>query len=713
MTHSGAGALPPLGPPPARPPLPPLVAPAPEPGRQAGADGVDRAGRPRAGWLRDPRRLVRGRAGDPAWVRPAVLVLLLGTALLYLVGLSASGWANDFYSAAAQAGASSWKAFFYGASDAAGSITVDKPPLSIWAMALPVRIFGLSSWSILVPQALMGVATVGVLYATVRRWFSPGAALLAGAVMALTPVAVLMFRFNNPDALLVLLLTCAAYAVVRALEGASTRWLVLAGALVGLGFMTKMLQALVVLPPFALAYGLAAPTSAWRRVRQIALSGAAVVAAGGLWVAIVELVPASARPYIGGSQHNSILELIFGYNGFGRLTGNETGSVGGGGPAGGPGGGGMWGPTGWDRLFNTQWGGGIAWLLPAALALAAVGLWLTLRRPRTDRQRAAFIIWGGWLVVTAAVFSFGKGIIHEYYAVALAPAIGALVGMGAQLLWTRRAAIAARAAMAAITVGSAILAYVLLGRSDWQPWLRPVTLVAGIAGAALLLAPRAMGRRVSIAAATIALVALLAGPAAYSVQTAATPHHGAIPTAGPDVRGGGPGGMRLRGGPGGFRGRFPAGGIPGQGPGTFPGQAPAGVPGQGPAGGRGGPGGLLDGSTPPPELVAALEQDASRYEWVAAAVGSNSAAGYQLATQRSVMPIGGFNGSDPSPTLEQFQSYVAQGKIHFFIGGGRGFGRSMGGSDVSSQISAWVQANFTARTVGGVTLYDLTAPVTP
>jgi 4-amino-4-deoxy-L-arabinose transferase-like glycosyltransferase len=657
-------------------------------------------------------------------VRPALLVLLLGTALLYLVGLSASGWANDFYSAAAQAGASSWKAFFYGASDAAGSITVDKPPLSIWAMALPVRIFGLSSWSILVPQALMGVATVGVLYATVRRWFSAGAALLAGAVMALTPVAVLMFRFNNPDALLVLLLTCAAYAVVRALEGASTRWLVLAGALVGLGFMTKSLQALIVLPAFALAYGLAAPTSAWRRVRQIALSGAAVVAAGGIWVAIVELVPASARPYIGGSQSNSVLELIFGYNGFGRLTGNETGSVGGGGPAGA----GRWGPTGWDRLFTAQWGGGIAWLLPAAVALAAVGLWLTLRRPRADRERAAYIVWGGWLVVTAAVFSFSQGIIHEYYAVALAPAIGALVGMGGQLLWTRRDAIAARAVMAAVTLGSAILAFVLLGRSDWQPWLRPVTLVAGIAGAALLLAPRAMGRRVSIAAATIALVALLAGPAAYSVQTAATPHHGAIPTAGPDTRGGGggPGGMR---GPGGFRGRFPGGGAPGQGPGAFPGPGPAGgVPGQGPAGGipggqgpgglpgqgpAGGQGGLLGGSTPSPQLVAALEQDASRYEWVAAAVGSNSAAGYQLATQRSVMPIGGFNGSDPSPTLQQFQRYVAQGRIHFFIGGGgRGFGRSMGGSDVSSQISAWVQQSFTAQTVGGVALYDLTAPVT-
>ncbi len=158
------------------------------------------------------RRLVRGRPGDPAWVRPVLLALLLGTALLYLIGLGRSGWANAFYSAAAQAGSASWKALFFGSSDAANFITVDKPPLSLWVMGLSARIFGVSAWSILVPQALMGVAAVGVLYATVRRWASPAAGLLAGAVLALTPIATLMFRFNNPDALLVLLMTLAAYA---------------------------------------------------------------------------------------------------------------------------------------------------------------------------------------------------------------------------------------------------------------------------------------------------------------------------------------------------------------------------------------------------------------------------------------------------------------------------------------------------------------------
>ncbi|MER6596289.1 glycosyltransferase family 39 protein, partial [Micromonospora purpureochromogenes] len=374
---------------------------------------------------------------DPRWTRPALAALLLATGVLYLWGLGASGWANSFYSAAAQAGAESWKAFFYGSSDAANSITVDKTPASLWLMALSVRIFGLSSWSILVPQALLGVATVGALYATVRRWYGPVAGLLAGTVLALTPVATLMFRFNNPDALLVLLLVLAAYATVRAVETAGTRWIVLAGALVGLGFLTKMLQAFLVVPVFAGVYLLAAPTGLGRRIRQLLLAGLGLVVAAGWWVAVVELVPTSARPYIGGSQGNSILELTLGYNGLGRITGNEEGSVGGGRAGGG---GPFSGQTGWLRMFDTEVGGQISWLLPAALILLVAGLVLAGRAPRTDRRRAGLLLWGGWLLVTGLIFSFMSGIFHAYYTVALAPAVGAVVGIGAVLLWRERAA---------------------------------------------------------------------------------------------------------------------------------------------------------------------------------------------------------------------------------------------------------------------------------
>src|SRR5262249_27455743 len=283
-----------------------------------------------------------------------------------------------------------WKAFLFGSLDASNAITVDKSPAFLWPMEIAARIFGVNSWSILVPQAIEGVAAVGVLYAAVRRWFSPGAALLAGAALALTPVAALMFRFNNPDAMLTLLLTGAAYATVRAIERASTRWLMLAGALVGFGFLAKMLQALLVLPALALVYLIAAPGPVQRRLAQLVAAGGAMIVAAGWWIALVAIVPATARPYIGGSQNNSIWNLVFGYNGFGRLTGNENGSVGGG-PAGQAG---RWGPTGWTRLFNTEFGGQISWLLPGALILLVALLVMTMRAPRTDRTRAAMIMWG-------------------------------------------------------------------------------------------------------------------------------------------------------------------------------------------------------------------------------------------------------------------------------------------------------------------------------
>jgi 4-amino-4-deoxy-L-arabinose transferase-like glycosyltransferase len=656
-------------------------------------------------------RWLRGPAGDPPWARPALLGILAATLLLYVWGLAASGWANSFYSAAAQAGSVSWKAFFYGSSDAANSITVDKTPASLWVMALSARIFGVNSWSILLPQALEGVAAVGLLYAAVRRWFGPAAALISGAVLALTPVAVLMFRFNNPDALLVLLLVAGAYAVVRALEAASTRWLLLAATFVGFGFLTKMLQALLVVPAFALVYLLAAPTPLRRRLGQLLLAGGALVGSAGWWVAIVELVPASARPYIGGSQDNSVLELVLGYNGLGRLTGDETGSVGGG----------MgWGQTGWTRLFDAENGGQIAWLLPTALLLLAAGLWMRRRAPRTDRARAALLLWGGWLLVTGLVFSFMQGIYHAYYTVALAPAVGALVGTGATMLWRRRSQPGASAALAAALAVTAIWSYVLLERSaSWNPWLAGLVLVAGLAAAGLMLAVTLMPARIGAVLGAAGLIVALTGPGAYALQTASTPHAGAIPTAGPTVAG-----ARF-GGPGGPGGGRPGGMAPPGRMGARPGPATGGATGQaggGPMAGGGGTdgiggassaGGLLQGSTPGSALVSLLAQNAESYTWVAAAVGANTAAGYQLATGEPVMPIGGFNGSDPSPTLAQFQEYVAEGKIHYFIGGGGIGGGGMGGgggsSGTAAQIAAWAAENFTATTVDGVTVYDLTA----
>ncbi|MGN6635658.1 MAG: glycosyl transferase, partial [Oryzihumus sp.] len=387
----------------------------------------------------------------------------------------------------------------------------------------------------------------------------------------------------------------------------------------------------------------------------------------GWWVAIVELVPASARPYIGGSQTNSFLELTFGYNGFGRLSGNETGSVGGGA---GPNGTGMWGATGLTRMFDSDIGGQASWLIPSALILLAVGLWLRGRAPRTDARRAAYIVWGGWLLVTLLTFSLMAGIFHAYYTIALAPAIGALVGMGAREAWEHRHGLVGSLTLAVATAVAAIWSYTLLARTpDWFPWLRVAVVVAGLFAAAMLLVIGRVHRRAVPVVATAALVAALAGPAAYSLSTVATPHTGSIPSAGPS----GQGGMGGMGGPG----RGMAGGPPG-GFGRVGGQTPNGTTqggtGTTQGGTRQGPGGgmrgLLDASTPSTEVVSALSANASKYTWVAAAIGSQNAAGLQLGTRLPVMAIGGFNGSDPSPTLSQFQAWVSQGKVHYFLAGG-------------------------------------------
>jgi 4-amino-4-deoxy-L-arabinose transferase-like glycosyltransferase len=685
------------------------------------------------------------------WQRLALPTLLLVTAVAYLWDLSASGYANSFYAAAVQAGTKSWKAFFFGSLDSSSYITVDKPPASLWVMALSGRIFGFSSWSMLAPQALEGVAAVALLYASVKRWFGTGAGLAAGALLAATPVAALMFRFNNPDALLVLLLIAAAYCLTRALERAGTRWVVAAGTLIGFAFLAKMMQAFLVLPAFALVYLVAAPTSLRRRVAQALAGGVAIVVSAGWWVAIVALWPASSRPMIDGSSDNSILNLITGYNGLGRIFGGSgVGGTGMGGGAaatgmaggGGGGGGGFSGATGLLRLFNSLMGGQASWLLPAALLALGAGLVATRRAPRTDRTRAALLLWGGWLIVSGLVFSLSSGIIHTYYTVALAPAIAALVAIGGRMLWMRRDTTRARFAAAAAVAVSAGWSWELLDRTpSWEPWLRTIIVIGGaVAVIALLLSAvwRPMRVRLAVAAVVLGVMASVAGPVAYAAQTIATPHTGSVVAAGP-ASGGGfgggssgfpgggrAGGLRSGGGapPGGAGAGMPggaSGGMPGGATGGTPGGASRGTPGGAsrgtPGGARGGmPGGQ---TTVTAAVTRALKTNAGRYRWVAATSGSQSAASLELATGgQPVMAIGGFSGQGGELTLAQFQSYVKAGDIHYYmasgasVGGRPGARGGPGGSaGSSSAITTWVKAHYKAVTIGGQTLYDLTQPL--
>jgi 4-amino-4-deoxy-L-arabinose transferase-like glycosyltransferase len=659
-----------------------------------------------------------GRRGRREW--SALAVLLLGTAVLYLWDLGRSGDANDFYAAAVQAGTKSWKAMFFGSFDSSNFITVDKPPASLWPMELAGRIFGFNSWSMLAPQAIEGVLAVGLLYATVRRWFGPVAGLLAGTLLALTPVAVLMFRFNNPDALMTLLVVVAAYCVTRALEKASTRWLLLAGATMGFAFLAKGLQPFTVLPALALAYLVAAPTGLRRRLLQLLAAGGALVAGAGWWVLAVQLTPAADRPYIGGSGDNTALGLAFGYNGLGRITGSESSGGGGGGGIGAN----FDGSTGIGRLFNSLNGGQIAWLLPAALIAIVALVVLTRRVTRTDRTRAALIIFGGWLLVTGVVLSYASGIIHTYYTVELAPAVAALVAIGAVMLWRGRAQLAARVGLAGGVAATGWWSFTLLHRSSgWHPWVAVLVLVAALVAALALLVPAGRFVWTTVVAVVAGLVALTGGSAAYALSTTSTPHTGSTPTAGPAVTSGGSGaggfgGGGFGGGRGGFgdgfggrTGSLPSGGFPGGGtPPGFSGGSGA-TPGDvaalggGTGGGTGGAGfaGGAGGQTASAALTALLKKTTTK--WAAATIGSQSAGPLELASGKAIIAIGGFSGTDDAPTLAQFEALVAKGEVHYFIAGG-GFGGGGGGG--SSAITSWVQAHYTATTVGGQTVYDLT-----
>ncbi|GAB11253.1 hypothetical protein GOARA_066_00040 [Gordonia araii NBRC 100433] len=634
---------------------------------------------------RPSRWLTRGAT---TWERPALASLLAFTTAVYAWALGSIGWANEYYAAAAQAATQSWTAWLFGSLDAGNAITVDKPPACLWVMGLSGRIFGFSPWSMLLPQALMGVATVALLYFAVRRTNGVGAGLIAGTALALTPVAALMFRYNNPDALLVLLLVGAAYCVIRALDGNPTRWVALAGFVVGFAFLTKLLQAFLVLPAFALVVLVALPGSFWHRLRVGLVGVASAIIGGGWLVALVGVWPAGSRPYIGGSTDNSLLQLALGYNGIGRVvggSGNPTGGSGGpgfgpgagtgSGPGPGPGpGNGFGGDPGWLRLFGDAMGTEIAWLLPAALIALIAGLWLGRGAARTDTTRAALLLWGGWLFVTAVVFSHMKGIMHPYYAVALAPAIAAIAGIGVHMLWTRRDALPARLTLAGMLALTGVWSFVLLGRTpEWLPWLRWVLLVGALVAAVLLVA----GLRRSRTAAAIAAAALvvgLGGSGAYTLATVGHTQDSSMPASGPVRTGEGFG--------------------PGHGPG-------------------------MDRREVANRLREMLI--ATDHRWAAATTGSHSSGALQLSSGRPVMAIGGFTGSDNAPTLEQFQRYVRDGQVRYFVvddrgpgkrggSGGPGDGRprgpgGRGGS--STAITEWVQANFTASSIEGTTVFDL------
>jgi 4-amino-4-deoxy-L-arabinose transferase-like glycosyltransferase len=520
--------------------------------------------------------------------------------------------------------------------------------------ALSARVFGFHPLSILVPQALMGVATVALTYDLVRRRFGRAAGFAAGLVLALTPITVAISRHNNPDALLVLCCVAALWALVRGLEDGRTRWIVLSGVFVGLGFEAKMAVALMVVPGIAAAWLWVAPKGRLAAVRQLLAGGAAMVAVGGAWPLLVALTPASDRPWISGTADNSIWSLVFGYNGIGRLSGQ----------AGGPGGGmaGNAGPfggsTGPLRLLNEAIGGQAGWFLGFAL-VAGVAVLAATRLRRADARTGWLIAIGGAFLTTALAFSYASGIFHPYYVSLLAPFTAALAGAGFGELSRggRRAQV-----LAPVAVIAGVLAEVKVLHDDGTSltWLPGVLIVGGaIAAFALAFTPR---RAIVLAA---VMGALLIAPAVWSAQTLGHATNGTFPLGGSQsaAMGGGPG-----------------------------------AAGAGPM--RGGGGGPFGGDTS--SLTAALDY-ANAHGGGTVAVASQNGAGMQVIDGANVAAIGGFSGNESQVTTQWLADAVRAGKIRYVLTSGQGGfgGGRVGSRDVMSAVEQ------TCTAVNGVDgLYD-------
>ncbi len=591
------------------------------------------------------------------WTLPVLLVL---TGVLYLFGALHNGMANSYYAAAIQAASQDWTAWLFGSLDAANYVSVDKPPLATMLMGLSARLFGFSSFSMLLPSVLAGVGSVWLVYGAVKRQFGFTSAVIAGATLMLTPVAALMFGFNNPDAILTLMLSASGYAFLRSLEGKRPLlWLGLAGLFTGLAFNTKMLQGLMVLPAMVVVYLVFAKPPIVKRFLHVIFAGVITTMSTLWWSVLVWLTPAGSRPWVGSTNDNNIWSLIFGYNGLGRLLGGRGGGVGPGGGHG-PGGTGFGGQTGIFRIFNNDFGPNIAWLLVLALAGGGLMLWILRKTPRTNRGRAAVIFWMLWLLIHIVIFSMTSGVIHPYYVVVMAPAAAALVGISLPFLWgayTRRKPYAwLLPLLVGVTVAIAVIILGYAGTMTWLMWIVGLLGLTGMIGLLVnLYAPWRWLQNLAIIAAIAACTLALT---VYTLATVNVTHTGSIPTAGPNSTA-----MQ---------------------------------------------GSNNESSQADSQLVKYLVEHQHGATWLVAVASANESAAIQLTSGQPVMAVGGFNGSDTPLTLDQFKQLVKAGKVKYYAIGshGRGGGGPGGGNN---EITAWVKQTGTVVNYGGsdVTLYEL------
>ncbi|MGW0941188.1 ArnT family glycosyltransferase [Streptomyces sp. NPDC002623] len=677
------------------------------------------------------KRLFTGAPDDPRWARPALWAILVLATALYAWNLS-SITGNTFYDAAVYSGTKSWKAFFFGALDAGSFITVDKPPFALWVMGLSARVFGYGTWQLMLPMVAVGTGSVALLYRLVKRDFGAVAGTISALALTLTPITVAITRDTNPDPILVFLMLLGAAALLKAVRTGRLMPLVWSGVAIGFAFNTKMMQAYVVLPVFFLVYLWAAHGSLGRRIRNLAVGTVALVVSSAWWMVVVDLIPASSRPYIGGSTDNTVWDLVIGYNGFGRIFGasSSVGSQGNGASFG--------GDAGLYRMFNEIMGGQISWLIPFAAIALVVGLVLRGRAPRTDARRAALLLWGGWFVLHYLTFALAEGTFHPYYVTAMAPGIAALAGAGGVMLYNAfRDGSAAKWGwvLPAAIAASSVWAVVLLQRVSGSGTLYTVAeVVTGVAGAAsvigLLVGRFTKRQRLMGVAALAAVVALLAGPAAYSASAAGSSTNGTNPTAGPSTGGGmggggmgGGGGQRpssTTGGPGTNSGAAQSGSGDGQETGQPPsnsgdstsgdssttggssaesgatesgttesGTAESGSTESGATDSRTG-GGMGGGTQVSSAMITYLEKNQDGATWLVAVATDQTASSIILESGEPVISMGGWSGSDNAMTLAKLKSLVKAGKLHYIVVSDSGQGSS------NSEISTWVKANGTA-----------------
>jgi 4-amino-4-deoxy-L-arabinose transferase-like glycosyltransferase len=589
------------------------------------------------------RRILRPSDDRPSWVLPALALIAVCALLLDCWGLG-SGEYNSFYGAAARSMSESWKAFLFGSFTPANTITIDKIPGYLWPQALSARIFGFHSWSLDLPQILESLVTVAVSYRLVRRWAGHAEGVITAALLALTPAIVALGHTNNEEACYVMCLTLAASAGLRAATSGRLRSLVIAGAWVGAAFQCKMVEAWAAFPAIAAVYLLAAPPRPVRRLLQVLVSGLVTVAVSLIWVVIVALVPASDRPYVDGTTNNNPFSMVFGYNGLIRVSSlgvspSSVGSIGQNGsaaPAGPSSSGGL------STLFQSAQATQIGWLYPLAAVSIVFVLWQRRKAPRTDPLRAGIVMWAVWILVFGAAYSVGT--IHSYYVVTLAPALAAVSGIGAMAMWRARSALTFRRVLA--------IACVLIA----------------------------------------AVGAMMQDSSVFSSTNTQSLAMGTVGSGGTGFGGGRSfGGGQRSGSGGGFE--RPAGGFGGSG--DFGGGSGGGARFGGGAAGGGANGMWVSDSSltsSQGSLLDYVEAHDSGSRYVLTVTSWTQAAPYILRSGTAVLTLGGFSGQVPSPTLEQFEQYVADGEVDFVDL------TTAGGSQQSTaaQIEAWVPKHCTA-----------------